>query len=138
MNQPDMFGLPDDGQSLADRADQLDCDTGPKWASALVEMVDVLHARYMRRGMSDSDARAIARESVLELANHFGGRAVYLPRGDRLRIALRDAEIYRRMDGRNHDMLAAEYGLTTIHIYRICKNQHQLHRDRVQHRLPID
>jgi len=133
--QTDMLGLPADAadrQALADRVDDGDDVADPKWAPFLVEMIQVLESSYLRKGMAAVAAFDLARGSVLEIAAHLGGRVAYLPRGDRIRIALRDAEIYRRCNGRNHEALAIEHAMSTIHIYRICKQQRRLHVGKMQ------
>ncbi|MDP1696478.1 MAG: Mor transcription activator family protein [Xanthomonadaceae bacterium] len=141
--QPDLIGLPEDAderQALADRvaSDGAMDETDTKWAPFLTELLQVLEARYARRGMCARDAFDLARDSVLEIAQHLGGRVRYIPRGDRIRTSLRDAEIYRRCNGRNHDALATEFGITAIHVYRVCRQQYKLHLGRMQGRLAFN
>lgn len=139
--QPDMIDLPaDDGerQALADRVEAADDAVDERrWPSMLTELLQVLEARYLRRGMSAADAFALARDSVLEIAEHLGGRVAYLPRGKHIRVALRNAEIYRRCNGRNHGELAKKYDLNTIQIYRICREQRRLNVGRLQGQLAL-
>lgn len=100
-----------------------------KWPQTLAESVDVLFADNLRRGMADDAAIADAQRAVLVLANHIGGRSVYWPRGDALRTALRDREIFLRANrcgGKNKDQLAAEYGLVVRTIERIIAEQYRL------------
>lgn len=107
-----------------------------KWAPLLAQMVAVLEALYRRKGMDEQAAFKLASDSVLALAEYFGGRVVYLPRGDRLKTALRDAEIYRRFRGsKNVDALAEEYDLSVIRVYAIYAEQRQLHLRKLQGRL---
>lgn len=137
--QQDLLGLPadaDERQALADRIGSGDeAVSEDKWAPLLAELLQVLEARYVRRGIGAREAFDLARDSVLEIAEHLGGRVAYLPRGDRIRLALRDAEIYRRCNGKNQEDLGIEYGLTTIHIYRIYRQQRELNVGRRQRRL---
>ena len=49
----------------------------------------------------------------------FGGRLVYFPQGKDLEVHARDALIWLEFDGRNHEQLAAKYGLAIPSIYRI-------------------
>lgn len=135
IEQTDMLGLPADAgerQALADRVDDGEDIADAKWAPLLAELLQVLESAYVRRGMSAETAFGLARASVLEIAEHLGGRVAYLPRGERIRLALRDAEIYRRCNGRNHEALAIEHTMSTIHIYRICKQQRRLHVGQMQ------
>lgn len=107
-----------------------------KWAPQLANMVSVLEALYRRQGRSDDEALRLACDSVLALAEYAGGRVLYLPRGDRLRTALRDAEIHRRWQrGDKIEALAGDYGLSDIHVYRIIGQQRALHLRKVQGRL---
>lgn len=100
-----------------------------KWPKTLAEAVDVLYADNVRRGMEDAAAIAEAQRAVLVLANHLGGRPVYWPRGDALRIALRDREIYLRAEkvgGRNKEELAREHNLIVRSIEKIIAEQYAL------------
>ncbi|CAD7351602.1 transcriptional regulator [Xanthomonas arboricola] len=103
-----------------------------RWAPMLASMVAVLESTYRRLGLGDAQAAKLATAGVLAQAEYAGGRMLYLPRGDRLRKALRDAEIYHRARRGNIHQLADEYGLTDIHIYRICREQKELHLSKVQ------
>lgn len=111
-----------------------------KWGKALVSMVQVLEARNRARGLAEDEAFALACDSVLALAEYFGGRVWYLPRGDRLKIALRDASIHRQWQrqGVVIQELAAAHKLTEIHLYRIIAQQRELHLRKTQHGLPLN
>lgn len=130
-DQEELPGLPADPDSL----EQAGVDDVPeeRWAQTLVHMVQVTEACLRRSRVQEPEA--VARAVVLELANYFGARQWYLPRGDRLRIALRDAEIYRRAKRGNIPQLAQEYGLTDIHVWRIVRDQRALHIQKIQGRL---
>jgi Mor family transcriptional regulator len=103
-----------------------------KWPATLAEMTDLLFALYVRRGRSEADALAEAKLVVLTIAEYHGGRPVYLPRGDRLRIALRNREIFLRHHGNNGDALAREYNLTLRQVQSIVAEQHALCVRRMQ------
>lgn len=124
-----------------DDGDQLSWEGGvdelpkAKWARNLVELIEVVEARYLRQGMSEAEAFRWSREAVLAEAEYFGGRQLYIPRGDDLHRALRDAEIYRRFTGLNLDELAAEYKLTPSQVYKINRVQRKLHMRRIQPQL---
>lgn len=125
---------PDQAESLVGQ--DLSAVPEHKWAPMLANMVAVLEALYRRRGMGETEAFRLASDGAMELAEYFGGRVVYLPRGDRLKNALRDAEIYRRFLGsRNADQLAEEFGLGVIRIYQIHAEQKALHLAKVQGKL---
>lgn len=106
-----------------------------RWAPMLVDLVRVIEAAHVRRGMEAEAAFTAALEAVKAVAEYFGGRPLYIPRGDRLLAALRDAEIFRRAKGGNFDQLAVEYGLSTLQVYRIVRQQRALHLRKIQGRL---
>ncbi|WP_282265963.1 Mor transcription activator family protein [Stenotrophomonas sp. PS02298] len=103
-----------------------------KWARSLVEAVEVQEATFRRMGYSPEDAMNLARAGMLALSQLWGGRSHYLPSGDSLNVALRDAEIFRRANRDNMGALAAEYKMSQQHIERIVRIQGRLHRRRTQ------
>jgi Mor family transcriptional regulator len=98
------------------------------WPVLLKNMVDVLDSFFVQRGFTRDKAKQEAKAVVATLANYFGGRQVYLPKGNTLKKALRDIDIYRQANGRNTQELADEFGCTTRNIQRIVQEQTQLHR----------
>lgn len=106
-----------------------------RWAHGLVQLIEVQEATFVRLGLPRDEAFQLARAGVVAIAEFGGGRAWYLPRGDDLHIALRDAEIWRRANRRNIGELAAEHGLTERQIWRICSQQRKLHVNKMQGRL---
>ena len=106
-----------------------------RWAQGLVHMIEVQEAEFRRLGHEPAEAFQMARSAVLAMSRYFGGRQWYMPRGDALLAALRVAEIYRRAHRGNIAALAGEFDLTERHIWRICRQQHRLHLDKVQGRL---
>lgn len=111
--------------AAADRHD----DAGVKkvWPEILARMIDVLAAAYRRRGKSPEDALQEARLVVIELATYLGGQAIYLPRGSRLKEALRDHSIWIEWTGKNTRALAEKHALTVARIQQICQAQRALH-----------
>lgn len=133
--QTELSGLdttPDEtlvGRDLADIPES-------KWAPLLAQLVGVLEAMYRRQGRGEDAALRLACDSVLAIAEYAGGRVMYLPRGDRLRTAVRDAEIHSRWSrGVTIEQLAADYRLSDIHVYRIIGQQRALHLRKIQGRL---
>lgn len=97
-------------------------DLPPKerWPSTLRELVDVLAAyneRVLR--MKPHAAADDAMERVMVIADYLGGKFVYLPRGDALRVAVRDALIYRLSTRLPVLEIARKYDLTEIRVYQI-------------------
>lgn len=106
-----------------------------KWPAKLAEWVDLLARDAVRRGKTVEQAVASARNTVMLLAHHEGGRPFYLPRGDSLQQALRDREIYLLHNGTNGEALADRFGLTLRHVQRIYAEQRALHIRKRQRRL---
>ena len=73
--------------------------------------------------MAVDNAMNLARFAVVALSIHIGGNMMYLPRGDRLQKALRNAEIFKLFDGNNTTELAMKFKLSRQTIYDILKKQ---------------
>ncbi len=133
-NEGDLFGLPDDPDERRRMLEEAASLPEDRWAPQLTELVAFLEALFKRLRMSPEAAFKLAREVVMEMAHAFGGRTMYLPRGDRLKIALRDAELWRRYTGKTEqiEQFARELGVTTIHVYTIMAKQRKLHVGRLQ------
>lgn len=93
------------------------------WPALLRDLVDVLSTHFTRRGNSPGKASGEAKAAVQTLAKYFGGRQIYLPKGARLDVELRDQDIYQRFNGANKLELAAEFSLTSRSIEQIVKAQ---------------
>lgn len=109
-----------------------------KWPRRLHELYELHLAFNLRRGMAAEAAAADARDRCILLGDYLGGKMFILPRGDSLRLALRDKQIWSEFDGRNHEVLAARYGLTLQQIYRVLATQGKLNRSKLQGRLFAD
>ncbi|MCS5516188.1 hypothetical protein NWF32_17110 [Pseudomonas qingdaonensis] len=72
----------------------------------------------------------LARAVVFAICETMGGSVVYIPRGDTLRKALRDAEIFRawRENNTRPDELARKFDLASQTVYDIIARQRELHR----------
>ena len=106
------------------------------WPKTLAELVDVI-ASHLRRThhCEESIAKRQAIETTLVIANHFGGSPVYLPKGDKLRRAIRDTQIFHEATGDNISILAKKHGLTNVQIYTIISKQRRLYIDKIQPKL---
>ena len=129
MTQPEL--KLDHGSAAFTDAD-LDALPKERWPRDLVAAIEVQEAAFQRLGYGEDDAFKLARAGVLALAEYGGGRHWYLPRGDTLLVAIRDAEIYRRAHRGNIATLATEFKLTERHIWRICRQQYALHIRKIQ------
>lgn len=128
--------MPADGNSLALKPGaELDDLPANAWEKNLVQMIEVQEAAFVRDGLSEGEAFRLARVGMLALAEFHGARQWYLPRGDRLRTALRDAEIYRRARRGNIQALAAEFQLSDLQVWRIVRQQRKLHLRKIQGQL---
>jgi Uncharacterized conserved protein len=131
VDQPDLIpDLPIDARGLM----SADLDDLPKerWPRELVRAIEVVESAYIEAGYAEDVAFELARAGMVALADFGGGRQWYLPRGDALQTALRDANIYRRSRRGNIPALAAEFRLTERHVWRILRQQYHLHRNKVQ------
>ena len=117
--------------------DDVGRDDPRAWPQTLADLVDVFSAHLQRRkDLAIEEARREAQDLIVVLANYFGGRQIYLPRDEKLRLALRDNQIWRDFDGRNIDVLEKRWRLTRQQIYNIIAHQRALHKKRVQPELP--
>lgn len=118
-DQGTMFdALTCDPMDLIERGGEALSDVS-RWPQRLRELFEIEH-RYSLRSMPADQAAADAGARTLLIADYLGGSAVYLPRGDALRKAVRDAMIYARFNrASNMDTLAREFGVTTPHLYEI-------------------
>ncbi|WP_297829952.1 Mor transcription activator family protein [Thermomonas sp.] len=109
-----------------------------RWPQQLAAMVDVLVAVFQRRGQTHEQSVASAREVVLALALYFGGRPVYLAKGELLETALRHARIWHAFNGRNAHELAEREDLTLRQIQKIIHRQMRYRRGLRQRKLTFE
>ena len=101
-----------------------------RWEGSLREMVEIAEAKLLVEIKPGVEAAELARHVVFAICSVMGGRVVYLPRGDALKRALRDAMIYR--DWKDNVIkipdLVSKYDLANQTIYDIIRRQRVLHR----------
>lgn len=102
------------------------------WPRMLSDLIEVYIAHFRRAGLDAAAALAQAQAVVIVLAHYFGGSMVYLPQGDKLSAALRDAEIYRNPDRLSVRELATRYNLSARQIYGILCEQREINRGRTR------
>jgi Mor family transcriptional regulator len=103
-----------------------------RWEGTLKEMVEIAEAK-LRSELGDvANVPSLARHVVFALCDTLGGSVVYLPRGDTLKRAMRDAAIFRdwRDGGKPPADLVRKYRLANQTIYDIIARQRALHRKR--------
>jgi Mor family transcriptional regulator len=93
------------------------------WPKLLVEMLQVVQAAYSEAGAKPDLARGLAITGLRALARYHGGRTFYLPRGDKLEQALRNAQIWDEFSGKNVGDLSAKYRLTEQMVYQVLAEQ---------------
>lgn len=136
--QPELFNaLTCDPLDLIEHAGDVLTDRA-RWPQRMTELFDVLYAYNVRLGMQADTAAPDAAERTFLIADYLGGSVVYLPRGDALRRAVRDAEAYRRHTGNNTEQLAREYGMTTTKFYELIAREKARRLRRLQGRLFAD
>ncbi|MFC3874892.1 Mor transcription activator family protein [Neisseria musculi] len=104
------------------RTAELIADMEDQMAACLVSVADI----------GRREAVAAAKQVSAHLSRHWGGQLLYFPKNHFGRLSERDAEIWRKFDGRNHAALAMEYGLTMQQIYKIVREAAQHHRAKTQ------
>lgn len=130
MTNPQRDLLPANSEELSALLENVGGIDPGVWPRTLAELVDVYVDHFRRRGHEGPAALAEAQAAIIVLAHHFGGRMVYIPRDDKLRLALRDARIWREHNGRNVQELAERHGLTSSQIYGILREQRAINRGR--------
>ncbi|WP_236199943.1 Mor transcription activator family protein [Pseudomonas pseudonitroreducens] len=101
-----------------------------RWEGSLMEMVE-LAEHALREALGDQDnVPSLARQVVLRICETMGGEMIYVPRGERLRVAIRDAALFRDWRGGKTSIpeLVRKYRLATPTVYDIIARQRALHR----------
>lgn len=102
-----------------------------RWEGTLIELASLAEFK-LRQLLPDrpDDVANIARAVVLAICETMGGSVVYLPRGNAVRRAMRDSEIFRewREKSQRPDVLGRKFDLASQTIYDIIARQRVLHR----------
>lgn len=106
-----------------------------RWPERMAEIYEIEFRVGLRRGLDEEAAAADAELRTIALCDYIGGGALYVPRGDELRRAVRDRRIYRLAHRGNIEALAREHGLTPKAIYEIIAREKQRHLRKMQGRL---
>lgn len=132
-NQDDLFGdgVDERNDLLAHLDDEVLHDQH-LWPRDLVELAEVIRAQLQREGVEDEAMYRQAERVLLAMAFLCGGRSYYLPKGERIKKALRDKRLYDEFDGRNVRSLASRYDLSEQKVYDVIRRQRWLHVNRVQ------
>ncbi|WP_413112135.1 Mor transcription activator family protein, partial [Thaumasiovibrio sp. DFM-14] len=105
------------------------CDQA-KWPTTLVRLYDcLLNAIETSNIDLDTPTRQeTAKDMVLALAVYFGGRDIYLPKGVKIKQALRNNEIFSQAGKVSPTILAARYDLSNRRINRIIEDMYKARR----------
>lgn len=91
-----------------------------RWPSTLQSLSEVLNSELKRAKV---DEPHLADKLTIALGHYFGGRDIYIPTGNKLKIALRNIDIWREFNGRNIEQLAARHKLTERQVTQIVRGQ---------------
>ncbi|MBN9795675.1 positive regulator of late transcription, partial [Pseudonocardia sp. TMWB2A] len=98
----------------------------------LVQILEVQEAALIETATTMRTRSKSREKTTLALAEYMGGRSLYIPRGDALKIAIRDAEIFRVANRRNIRQLSRRHNVSERHIWRILNRQQRLHVRKLQ------
>jgi Mor family transcriptional regulator len=101
-----------------------------RWEGTLREMVEIAEAKLNNEMGEGATSAELARHVVFAICDTLGGSVIYLPRGDALKRAMRDAAIFQewREKGIQPVDLVRKYRLASQTIYDIISRQRALHR----------
>ena len=108
------------------------------WPRTLARVFDANEAAFLRAGYSPIEAAKLAGISVGSTAFEIGGEPTYFPRGDKLKVAIRDNQAWSswRRHGNMHRVMK-DFRMTSTTAYRVIEEQHKLYIERTQHKLPF-
>lgn len=132
--QPDLIGIGDNTPESLVEQDLRDHNSD-KWPPLLAELVGVLEAALVREGVPQKPALEQALASALAVGEYLGGKLVYIPRGDRLRTALKHAKAWRTWRGDNIEEIMDLLGVCQVRAYKVLAEQRELHRGKSQGQL---
>ena len=134
----DLFGIDDQNNDIMAHLDDDALHQKHYWPGDLVELAEVIRSQLKREGVEDETIYRQTERVLLAMSFLCGGRNYYLPKGNRIKNALRDKRIYDQFEGNNHRELARQFRLSEQKIYEVIRVQLQLHRSRVQHTLSFE
>ncbi len=101
-----------------------------EWTKGLAMLYDTCKSAMVRAGYSIDEATKITNHMIVAFSFLAGGRGYYFPKGDTLKQALRNKQIYDDSFHHNAAELAEKYRLSEIMIYNIIKKQTDIERKR--------
>jgi Mor family transcriptional regulator len=131
-DQDELFGIDAENNDIFGHIDSALLDHKHRWPRELVELYDISKAEIIRAGYADDEAGAIAARVMIALSFRSGGRGFYLPKGDTIKQAIRDKQLYDAFNGKNIPALVERYGLSEQQVYKVIAQQKVLQRKKVQ------
>lgn len=110
----------------------IDEELRSNWPATLQSINELILSELKRMGFEE---QMLADKLTMALGQYFGGRDIYIPKGDNLRQAIRNIEIWRKFTGFNDKQLAHEYGLTERQLRNILSQQRTAEFKRKQTKL---
>ena len=101
----------------------------------LLDYIDTLTARGVKKGKTTEQAREDAFEAAEEWREGYGGEQIYIAKGRYFTLSGRDRKIYDRWNGKNTHLLCQEFDVTERHIYRIVEAVRKEEMERRQGKL---
>lgn len=94
-----------------------------------------LHSNVLEKvaGITGKQNQEITIALVATISNYFGGMSFYLPQNEKLKLFLRDIQIYKDFNGYNIKELTKKYDVSQQTIYTAIAKQ----RDARQKKLPL-
>lgn len=119
-------------EDLLEHLDEIPDECRKKWPKDMLALIALFQRALKRHGIDEKQACGFAHVLLAELADYCGGRNIYIPRGEKLKRAIRDVDLFR--DFNDHGMkvkeLAIKYKITMQHVYRIINEQRAIRTSR--------
>jgi Mor family transcriptional regulator len=110
-------------------------DRSGRWPAQLAEITDFLEDELARAlpDLAPAEARCTACRQTIRFITEFGGTRPYIAKPDLFQRAFRDLKIWSEHDGtvdgpNGIRALAAKYNLSEVAVWRVLKQQRELHR----------
>lgn len=94
-------------------------DLPENYPEALGVIAHIVCARLIKNGMLDQKAKALAFDITESIRADVGGFNLYIPRGVKYELSVRDEQIYREFNGQNLQALAHQYKLSEMQMRTI-------------------
>lgn len=120
----DLFSERDELEPLINNLHHIPAaERGKLWPGVLSDLLAVMCDELKRAGVGDDRAHELASRLSMAIGVYLGGRNLYLPSGESLKVAVRDMLIYAEFNGKNFKFLQKKYRLTKTTLYDIIKRE---------------